>query len=152
MRYLLLLLLLPAFLWGAKILSYNIYDRNDRVDVMLTFDTPYEGVLRQNRQGNTVIVKLEEAFIEDPKVKNVNSKYLNKLTISPQDEHIEIIAEVSNDVVMQASKTSDSNALVSVLPIPYLPVWQEKLHRLMKLPSEQSPLKKVMNLNKAIMS
>lgn len=111
MRYLLLLLLLPAFLWGAKILSYNIYDRNDRVDVMLTFDTPYEGVLRQNRQGNTVIVKLEEAFIEDPKVKNVNSKYLNKLTISPQDEHIEIIAEVSNDVVMQASKTSDSYGL-----------------------------------------
>ena len=41
MRYLILLLLLPAFLWGAKILSYNVYDRNDRVDVMLTFDTPY---------------------------------------------------------------------------------------------------------------
>jgi hypothetical protein len=111
MRYLLPLLLLPAFLWGAKILSYNVYDRNDRVDVMLTFDTPYEGVLRQNRQGNTVIVKLEEAFIDDPKVKDVNSKYLNKLTISPENENIQIIAEVSNDVIMQASKTSDSYGL-----------------------------------------
>ncbi len=111
MRYLLPLLLLPAFLWGAKILSYNVYDRNDRVDVMLTFDTPYEGVLRQNRQGNTVIVKLEEAFIDDPKVKDVNSKYLNKLTISPENENINIIAEVSNDVIMQASKTSDSYGL-----------------------------------------
>jgi hypothetical protein len=78
---------------------------------MLTFDTPYEGVLRQNRQGNTVVVKLEEAFIEDPKVKEVNSKYLSKLTISPQEEHIEIVAEVANDVVMQASKTSDSYGL-----------------------------------------
>lgn len=111
MRYLLPLLLLPAFLWGAKILSYNIYDRNDRVDVMLTFDTPYEGVLRQNRQGNTVVVKLEEAFIDDPKVKDINSKYLNKLTISPENENIQIIAEVSNDVIMQASKTSDSYGL-----------------------------------------
>ncbi|MDO9057245.1 MAG: hypothetical protein Q7U69_11965 [Sulfuricurvum sp.] len=111
MRYLIPLLLLPALLWGAKILSYNVYDRNDRVDVMLTFDTPYEGVLRQNRQGNTVIIKLEEAFIEDPKVKEVNSKYLNKLTISPQEENIEIVAEVANDVVMQASKTSDSYGL-----------------------------------------
>lgn len=111
MRYLLPLILLPVFLWGAKILSYNVYDRNDRVDVMLTFDTPYEGVLRQNRIGNTFTVKLEEAFIDDPKVKNVNSKYLNKLTISPQEDHIEIIAEVANDVVMQASKTSDSYGL-----------------------------------------
>lgn len=111
MRYLIPLLLLPALLWGAKILSYNVYDRNDRVDVMLTFDTPYEGVLRQNRQGNTVVIKLEEAFIEDPKVKEVNSKYLSKLTISPQEENIEIIAEVANDVIMQASKTSDSYGL-----------------------------------------
>jgi len=111
MRYLIPLLLLPALLWGAKILSYNVYDRNDRVDVMLTFDTPYEGVLRQNRQGNTVIIKLEEAFIEDPKVKEVNSKYLSKLTISPQEEQIEIVAEVANDVIMQASKTSDSYGL-----------------------------------------
>lgn len=111
MRYLLPLLLLPVFLWGAKILSYNVYDRNDRVDVMLTFDTPYEGVLRQNRQGNTVVVKLEEAFIDDPKVKDINSKYLNKLTISPENQDIQIIAEVASDVVMQASKTSDSYGL-----------------------------------------
>ncbi len=111
MRYLLPLLLLPAFLWGAKILSYNVYDRNDRVDVMLTFDTPYEGVLRQNRQNDTVIVKLEEAFIDSPVVKNVTSKYLNKLTITPENENIQIIAELSNNVIMQASKTSDSYGL-----------------------------------------
>lgn len=111
MRYLLPLLLLPALLWGAKILSYNVYDRNDRVDVMLTFDTPYEGVLRQNRQGDTVIIKLEEAFIEAPKLKNVNSKYLGKLSITPQGDNIEITAQVSNDVTMQASKTSDSYGL-----------------------------------------
>jgi hypothetical protein len=111
MRYLVPLLLLPAFLWGAKILSYNIYDRNDRVDVMLTFDTPYEGVLRQNRVGNTFTIKLEEAFIDDPKVKTLTSKYLNKLSISPKEDHTEITADVSNDVIMQASKTSDSYGL-----------------------------------------
>jgi hypothetical protein len=111
MRYLLPLLLLPAFLWGAKILSYNIYDRNDRVDVMLTFDTPYEGVLRQSRQGDTIIIKLEEAFIETSKVKNVNSKYLSKLTIAPSNDNLEISAQVSPNVRMQASKTSDSYGL-----------------------------------------
>ncbi len=78
---------------------------------MLTFDTPYEGVLRQNRQGDTVIVKLEEAFIEAPKLKDVNSKYLGKLSIAPPGDNIEITAQVSNDVTMQASKTSDSYGL-----------------------------------------
>lgn len=111
MRYIVAFLLIPAFLWGAKVLSYNVYDRNDRVDVMLTFDTPYEGVLRQNRQGDTVVIKLEEASIDAPKIKNVNSKYLNKLTIAPQGDNIEIIGKVTTDVSMQASKTSDSYGL-----------------------------------------
>ncbi|MEW5832055.1 MAG: hypothetical protein AB1763_04395 [Campylobacterota bacterium] len=111
MKYLIALFILTPMLWGAKVLSYNVYDRNDRVDVMLTFDTPYEGVLRQNRQGDTIVVKLEEAFIEASKTKDVNSAYLNKLTIAPQGEHLEIIAKVSPDVTMQASKTSDSYGL-----------------------------------------
>lgn len=111
MRTIIALLLIPAFLWGAKVLSYNVYDRNDRVDVMLTFDTPYEGVLRQNRKGDTIVIKLEEAFIDAPKIKNVNSKYLNKLTIAPQGDNIEIVGKVTSDVSMQASKTSDSYGL-----------------------------------------
>lgn len=111
MKYLITLLILPTLVWGAKILSYNVYDRNDRVDVMLTFDTPYEGVLRQTRQGNNIVIKLEEAFIEAPKIKNINSQYLSKLTVAPQGEHIEIVAQVSADVTMQASKTSDSYGL-----------------------------------------
>lgn len=108
---LLTLLLLPVMLWGSKILSYNIYDRNDRVDVMLTFDTPYEGVLRQNRQNDTIVIKLEGAYLEAPKIKNINSKYLKKLAITPQGEQIEITAVVSGNVQMQASKTSDSYGL-----------------------------------------
>lgn len=111
MKPIIALLLLPLMLWGSKVLSYNVYDRNDRVDVMLTFDTPYEGVLRQNRQGNTITVKLEEAYIEAEKTKTVNSKYLKNITIAPQGEQIDIVAVLGQDVTMQASKTSDSYGL-----------------------------------------
>lgn len=111
MKYLLLLLILPTLVWGSKILSYNVYDRNDRVDVMLTFDTPYEGVLRQSRQGDTIIVKLEEASIEAPKTKEINSRFLRKLTITPQSEQLELVAQITPNVTMQASKTSDSYGL-----------------------------------------
>ncbi len=111
MKKLALILLIPAILFGSKILSYNIYDRHDHVDVMLTFDTPYEGVLRQNRQGDVIVIKLEEASIDSPLVKNINSEFLQKLSISPSAEQIEITANVPSNVILQASKTSDSYGL-----------------------------------------
>lgn len=114
----LLLFIIPVLAWGSKILSYNIYDRNDRADVMLTFDTPYEGILRQTRQGDSIIIKLEGAFLDAPKVKSVNSKFLNKITIAPMGEQIQIIAQVPNDVSLQASKTSDSYGLRLRFMIP----------------------------------
>lgn len=110
MKYL-LLFTIPLWLWGSKILSYNIYDRNDRVDVMLTFDTPYEGVLRQNKQNGTVIIKLEEALIESPKSKTVNSKFLTQISIMSKEAGTEIVAKTPENVIMQASKTSDSYGL-----------------------------------------
>ncbi|MFA6144334.1 MAG: hypothetical protein WCW84_03510 [Sulfurimonas sp.] len=111
MKNLILLLLLSTVVWGSKILSYNIYDRHERVDVMLTFDTPYEGVLRQNTQGDTITIKLESASIDTPLDKSIVSEYLKKLTISPIEDQIQISAKVGSNVILQASKTSDSYGL-----------------------------------------
>ncbi len=107
----LLLLLLSTTLFGSKILSYNIYDRHERVDIMLTFDTPYEGVLRQNQSGNQITIKLEEAFIDAPLEKKISSTHLQSLSITPNNNQILIIATVANGVTLQASKTSDSYGL-----------------------------------------
>jgi len=111
MKKLALLLFVPAILFGSKILSYNIYDRHDHVDVMLTFDTPYEGVLRQNRQGDVIIIKLEAATIDTPFTKAVSSDFLQKLAISSTPDQIQIVANVPQNVILQASKTSDSYGL-----------------------------------------
>lgn len=111
MKKLIFILLIPAILFGSKILSYNIYDRHDHVDVMLTFDTPYEGVLRQNRQGDIITIKLEEASIDTPLTKTFTSEFLQKLTISPNADQIQIVANVPANVTLQASKTSDSYGL-----------------------------------------
>jgi len=111
MKKIVLLLLLSTLVWGSKILSYNVYDRHERVDVMLTFDTPYEGVLRQNQQNGLITIKLEEASIDTPLNKKINSTYLQNITITPIGDHIQITAQVSNNVILQASKTSDSYGL-----------------------------------------
>jgi hypothetical protein len=110
MRYL-LLLLLPLLLFGSKILSYNVYERSNRVDVMLTFDTPFEGKLSQVTRNNQIILKLKGASIEAPKIKNINASYLHKMTITPINSHTEIILQTAKDVSMSASKTSDAYGL-----------------------------------------
>jgi len=105
------LLLLPFLLFGSKILSYNVYERSNRVDVMLTFDTPFEGKLSQVKQNNKIILKLDGASIEAPKIKNINTSYLHKMTLTPIGSHTEVILQTASSVNMSASKTSDAYGL-----------------------------------------
>lgn len=111
MRPLLILALLTPLLFASKILSYNIYERSDRVDIMLAFDTPYEGALRQSRQQDRIIIKLEGAAIETPRVKSVTSPILTKMAMIPIDSQTQLIATVAPSVQMEASKTSDALGL-----------------------------------------
>jgi len=108
---LLLLFVLPISLFSSKILSYNIYDRTDRVDVMITFDTPYAGVIKQSIGSSMITIKLEDASIESSKLKRVSSKFLQSLSITPMSKYTKIVAFVPNTVVLQASKTADAYGL-----------------------------------------
>jgi len=107
----LLLGLLPLSLYASKILSYNIYERSDRADVMITFDTPYSGVIKQSKGTNKIIIKLQDASLESSKIKKVNSKYLHSLTITPLKGQTQILANISPNVRLIASKTADAYGL-----------------------------------------
>ncbi|WP_152184368.1 hypothetical protein [Sulfurimonas indica] len=107
----LLLFLLPLSLFGSKILSYNIYDRTDRADVMITFDTPYSGIIKQSRGKSKIIIKLEDATIESPKIKKVASRFLQSVAITPLKGQTQIIASVPQSVKLLASKTADGYGL-----------------------------------------
>lgn len=107
----LLLLMLPLWLFGSKVLSYNIYDRTDRADVMITFDTPYDGVIKQSVSNSKIIIKLEGSTIESSKLKQLSSKFLHSLSITPIAGSTQIVASVPKSVKLQASKTSDAYGL-----------------------------------------
>jgi hypothetical protein len=111
MKKILFLLLIPFMLFASKILSYNVYERSDRVDVMLTFDTPYDGVISQQTLNGKIIIKLDDASIESEKTKALNSKFISQLVISPITSYTQIAATIPNDVQVQASKTVDSYGL-----------------------------------------
>ena len=110
-KYLLIFLLPLSLLQAAKILSYNIYDRTDRADVMITFDTPYDGVIKQSISKSKIIIKLSGASIESSKIKNVSSKFLHSVTITPMSGLTQIVASVPPSVKLIASKTSDAYGL-----------------------------------------
>jgi preprotein translocase subunit SecG len=107
----LLLFLLPFSLFASKILSYNIYDRTDRADLMITFDTPYNGVIKESRTNSKIIIRLKDASIEAPKIKKVSSHFLHSIAITPMKNETQIIASVPKSVKLMASKTSDGYGL-----------------------------------------
>ena len=111
MKKIFFLLFIPLALFASKILSYNVYDRSDRVDVMFTFDTPYDGVISQQTQNSKIIIKLDDATIESQKIKKLSSQYLTQLTITPVTNYTQIVAYVPADVQLQASKTADAYGL-----------------------------------------
>jgi len=107
-----LLLVLPFFLYASKILNYNIYDRTDRVDIMLTFDTPYSGIIKQSSSRSKIVITLDDVTIEAPKSKKIASKYLQSISIVPLQNTTQIIATVPNqNITLHASKTTDGYGL-----------------------------------------
>ena len=106
-----LLIILPFSLYASKILSYNVYERDDRVDVMMTFDTPYNGVIKQGKNDSSIIIKLEDASIESEKLNSITSNYITSLSITPTDNYTRIVAIVTPTTILSASKTSDSYGL-----------------------------------------
>ena len=108
---LLLLFTLALSLNASKILSYNIYDRTDRADVMITFDTPYDGTIKQSISKSKIIIKLQNATIESEKSKQLSSSFLHSITIMPKKSDTIIIASIPSSTTLKASKTSDGYGL-----------------------------------------
>ncbi|WP_457744465.1 hypothetical protein [Sulfurimonas sp.] len=108
----LLILLLPFLLYASKILSYNVYDRTDRADVMITFDTPYNGSIKETRTKTKIIITLDNVTIESAKSKVISSKFLKKLSIIPLKNSTQLIASIPlSGVKLSASKTTDAYGL-----------------------------------------
>jgi hypothetical protein len=108
---LIFIFLLPLSLYSSKILSYNIYDRTDRVDIMITFDTPYNGQIKQSNSSSIISIKLQDSSIEAPKLQQLSSNLVHTLRITPMEGFTEIVLAVDSSVKLYASKTSDSYGL-----------------------------------------
>jgi len=93
MRNIFVFLLLITLANSANLLTHNIYERTDRVDVMLSFDSPYEGKISQKKGGNITTLNLSDLTYDKLIEKNINSTILQAITLQPNKDSINVILQ-----------------------------------------------------------
>ncbi|MBE2986198.1 excinuclease ABC subunit A [Campylobacter sp. RM12920] len=96
---------------ASNLLTYNIYERTDRVDIMLSFDAPYEGNIFQKREKNTTSLILNSLSFDQTVSKAVNSKILQEFDIEPKQNSLILNLKSQDPIVVNASKTTDGFGL-----------------------------------------
>ena len=117
MKYFLSLLFLSLPLFSANLVSYNIYDREDRVDIMLSFDSAYEASVKKDIKKGFILLSFDSLKSKKEEAKELNSKLVKKVLISPQNTKTAIMLETKDDVDIDLSSVNDKFGLrVRVLP------------------------------------
>lgn len=112
MRFLLLLFIsLPIF--ASNLLTYNIYERGDRVDIMLSFDSAYDGSLKQQSGNGVTDLLLSDLVIDNDIDKSINSDIIQNLFITTTADKTATKVELkwNEPISITASKTADKFGL-----------------------------------------
>lgn len=102
-------LFLPLF--GANLITYNVYERSDRVDIMLSFDSPYTGSIFQKKENNSTSLVLNSLSFNQNINKQLNSQILQQISIEPVKNSLIISLRSESDINLSASKTTDGFGL-----------------------------------------
>ena len=99
-----MLFALPLF--GVRLIDYNIYDRNDRVDLMLSFDGAYEGRISQSKNGDFTLLSFENLEAKND-LKTLNSKLVDKIQITHKDNKTFIMFQNKKKLDFSISSVND---------------------------------------------
>ncbi len=117
MKKILLLFLLTKFLFASNLLTYTVYDRKNRVDLMLTFDEPYNGKIKKRKIDNYMIVKLYDLFYKREVKEKVDSTIVDEVDIVPKKNSTYVIFKIKKDIKLKIDKTIDNFGLrIRALP------------------------------------
>jgi len=111
MKFAILILAFFSQIFATNLLTYNLYDRSDRIDIMLSFDSPYEGQIFQDKKDNLITLRLNDLSYNKLIKKSINSQIAQKLTIEPDKNSLKILIRSKNQVGVIASKTADGFGL-----------------------------------------
>ena len=111
MRFFLSLLFSINALLASNIISHNIYERSDRVDIMLLFDSPFDGKITKKEDSSSTILILQNAIIDKKITEKINSKIVQNLSLTPYKNQTFVEIDSKNQFEVSASKTVDNFGL-----------------------------------------
>lgn len=97
--------------FAVSLLGYNVYERSDRVDVMLSFDAPYDGQIYSKRENGITSLILGSLSFNENISKQLSSHIVSELDITPVKNSLAINLHSSEPIVVGASKTTDGFGL-----------------------------------------
>ncbi|WP_051906830.1 MULTISPECIES: hypothetical protein [unclassified Sulfurospirillum] len=112
MRLFVALLVLLSWVNASNLLTYNVYERSDRVDVMLSFDAPHEGSISQKNDATSITLTINDLGYDKMIEKSINSNIIQELTIIPEKNNtLKVVLKSDKKVSVIASKTVDGFGL-----------------------------------------
>lgn len=111
MRFIFIILFLTKLLFGVNLLTYKIYDRENRIDLMLTFDEPYNGKIKKRKIEGYTIIKLYDLKYNDEIKESVDSKVAKEVDIIPRKNSLYVLFKSQKDIDLQVDKTIDNFGL-----------------------------------------
>lgn len=105
MRKIFVFIFATGYLFASNLLTYNIYERSDRVDIMLSFDAPYKGNIFQKKNNNTIKLTLNNLVYNKKLTKNINSKIVQEMKLEPLKNATVITLKSDKNIGVIASKT-----------------------------------------------
>ncbi len=111
MRFLIVFVALFSSVFASSLLTYNVYERSDRIDVMLSFDSPHEGSISQKNDASSITLTISDLSYDRLIEKSVNSPIVQELTISPEGKNLKVVLKSDKRISVVASKTVDGFGL-----------------------------------------
>jgi len=112
MRIFFALFVLWSWVNASNLLTYNVYERSDRVDVMLSFDAPHEGGISQKSDATSITLTINDLSYDKMIEKSINSNIIQELTIIPEKNNtLKVVLKSDKKVSVVASKTVDGFGL-----------------------------------------
>ncbi|TKX32602.1 hypothetical protein CQA76_02985 [Campylobacter aviculae] len=108
MKFFLLSMIAVLPLFAVKLIDYNIYDRNDRVDVMFSFDNAYNGKVSQTKNKNLILLTFNDLVFNKDELKKLNSRLVDKISISSKNSNTYVMLKNKQDVSVNVSSINDN--------------------------------------------
>ncbi|WP_201353604.1 hypothetical protein [Hydrogenimonas urashimensis] len=114
LRILFLIILLIHPLFSAVLLNENLYERENRIDLMLSFDTPFDGeIKKRTEKGGIINILLTRSEIQKPFFQTIRKSFVESIAVTKSGEKRTLVKIVPSTgaIGVQASKTVDGFGL-----------------------------------------